>query len=577
MEVRQDKDFDGKELVKWLEDSTKFDGYQSRTRPAYAVENSRYYFEEGSNLQLLVIEGTEYYWSEPVCGLRNRELDSCGSSTNVQLDREYLKRVYESVQTLEQYHNVLNLGYLMLIGVTPEGNGMACCDFIGISRGMLKSFFLYLGGKRFQTREVQLHKEFYTRMCRTELGEYRHQCVKRLDRVQTNLSHQTMSKKTCEFYEAKVNVDSYYTTTVLGRLNDAVAVMTNLQETEIVIPGDGFGVFSRVAQIFGKQVVSGESSLLMVSVAGELGTSLVREDGISTVQRGISKFGSNVLVFISFLWAVAPEIYRYCIQHGYRVLVYDTYLYYPLSSTLAEYSSQYLRGNIGIKWYGSAISLSEKLRETGHKPMLTQLVRGPLFIDSVKAVRQMAIYSEMYPDAIQISKRSLIKTEELVEMSYFHKFRVVDSRPVVWLIRCPHHRPDSGGVVFDLDNWSSLSDEIQINKMIIGHVPERLIKEYFPLADLRVEKPQPKSMRTKRKKPRKIPMIVEGSKVIGLQTVRFVQGNKYYMASRSVLRPFVAPLFDDGEVKLVWLQKLAYVYEYSDMPHKFVSYHLNAG
>jgi len=465
----------------------------------------------------------------------------------------------------------------MLIGVTPDGYGMASCDFVGISRKLLKAFFLYLGGKKLVTQPLEYSKGFYTRMCRTEMGDYRHKCIQRLEKVQDLVSHQVQSKKEVTFYDNYVNIETYYSNTITGRLDDAVAIMTNLQENELVIPGDGFGVFTQVAQIYGKQVVSGEKSLAMVAIAGQLGTSLVREDGIHTIERGVQKFGTRVLILLSFLWTIAPQIYRYCIQHSYRVLVYDTYIYYPLSTSLMEYGSEYLRGSEGIKWYGSIITLSEKLKETGKKPMMTQLVRGPLFIDSVKAVRQLAIYSELYPDKIQISEKSLIPKDELREMSAFHKFLVVQSKPVVWLIRCPHHRPDSGGIVFDLDNWSSLSDQIQVNKMIIGHVPERLIKGYFPLADLRVEMPRPKAMRSKRKKQHKIPMVVEGSKVVGLQTVRFIQNNKYYMASRSVLKPHVSPIFDDGEVKLVWLQKLAYVYEYSDMPHKFVSYHLNAG
>lgn len=76
MEIRQEKELRESEMLKWLEDDHKFDGFHIRSRPSYTEEGSKYYYEEGSDQQLLMIEGTEFYWSEPVCGLRDRETDS---------------------------------------------------------------------------------------------------------------------------------------------------------------------------------------------------------------------------------------------------------------------------------------------------------------------------------------------------------------------------------------------------------------------------------------------------------------------------------------------------------------------
>jgi len=338
--------------------------------------------------------------------------------------------------------------------------------------------------------------------------------------------------------------------------------------------------FTQIARIQGKQVISGDSSKVMVSWASKLGVELVCETGIQTINRGIQAFGVTALVLVSFLWAVAKDVLKYCVQQDLRFLVYDTYQYFPGASKLKEYGSGILRGTKGIGWLNIPFNLSEDRPLKGDKPMLTEIVKGPIFFDSAKGVRQISMYSEMYPGKIDVSSWSLIPSDELYEMSVIHNFNIVDARPVIWFVRCPHN--SGNGISYDLDTWQLIPWTVKISDMIIGSVSAQSVIDLFvrdmnnrPLVDKpRVGRPGIKQ----KKKGRAVDPYIVDREFISNSSMWFRRGNKYYVKSACVIRPPPAVLYDDGDLKLVWLKAVSYIYELHDSdPNKgFVSYSLKS-
>jgi len=403
------------------------------------------------------------------------------------------------------------------------------------------------------------------------VGQYRERCVVVLESVQKMGVLPSFLKSDPSTYLKNNLIASYYNETILGRFDDAVALISNIDEPNLIIPGDGFGVFTKIGLLFGKNIVSGESSKAMVKWAKKSGSILVHEDGVGTVKRGIDRFGSGALILISFLWSVACEIIEYCYDHDYRVLVYDKFIYFKGSSKLIGYGSPILRGVRGIKWLNLPMKLSEEYVLKGHKPMLAELMRGPLFFDSVKSIQQISTYCEMYPDKVRVSLDSRIDHVELYEMSRIHHFLLVEDRPVIWFVRCPHNA--GSGLTYDVDLWQVVPHIMDINSMVIGTVPMDHMSELCP------QRLITKGGTVKGNKHEKVKIITRprgiNGKIISKQNMRFKSGKKYYMKASARLIPHVRPIYVDDKVQLVWLRHRSYVYEECDSMTKYVRYVIN--
>jgi hypothetical protein len=311
----------------------------------------------------------------------------------------------------------------------------------------------------------------------------------------------------------------------------------------------------------------------MVQWAKKTGVHLEHEDGIKTIQRGVSRFGVDCLVLISFLWTVARHVIEYCYSHKLRVLIYDKFIYYKGSSELVNYGSALLRGVRGIKWQNCPITLREGYEITGHKPMLEELMRGPLFFDAVKGIQQMSLYCEMYPNKVCVSMSSKIDPVELREMSLIHHFRLVDEKPVIWFVRCPHNA--GPGLTYDIDKWEIIASPFDINACIIGSVPVAHMVDLFP------QKLITKGGTVKGPKGRKrtkiiVPPRTFGAKIVSKQNMKFRTDRKYYLNVKARLIPEVRPIYVDDVVQLVWLRGTTYQYEEGNTKSKFISYTLNA-
>lgn len=545
-------------------------------QPHFSVDTGEYYCEQTSNVGEVICEETRFTWGYPYVGFRDKANDNVMGHDATGVGRDgihyYLQLIYDNVLNLDDYNRVLNHGYLLHIGRAFIGLQLACCDLSDIPKQRLKGFFLRLGQKKYNlVPKIEKEAVYLVKPVSSIVGQYRERCVVVLESVQKMGVLPSILKSDPSIYLKDNLIASYYNETILGRFDDAVALISNIDEPNLIIPGDGFGVFTKIGLLFGKNIVSGESSKIMVKWAKRSGSILVHEDGIGTVKRGIDRFGPGALILLSFLWSVAREIIEYCYDHDYRILVYDKFIYFKGSSKLIGYGSPILRGVRGIKWLNLPMKLSEEYVLKGHKPMLAELMRGPLFFDSVKSIQQISTYCEMYPDKVRVSLDSRIDCVELYEMSRIHHFLLVEDRPVIWFVRCPHNA--GSGLTYDVDRWQVIPHIMDINSMVIGTVPMDHMSELCP------QRLITKGGTVKGNKHEKVKIITRprgtNGKIISKQNMRFKLGKKYYMKASARLTPHVRPIYVDDKVQLVWLKHRSYVYEERDSMTKYVRYVIN--
>jgi len=540
---------------------------------AFLSDTGYYYLDFTGILNKVVCDQRVMYWSSPFVGPRLSKLnvlkiDRVGLLPDV--DKAYLKSLYDKVLTLDDYEAVSNHMYVLQYGGPRVGKNLAFCDLSGYSMYLLKGFLLTLSQKKFPSRPKSLDpNQIHVLKVDSELVKYRRKINLKLQSIQKVGVPFTMLKNDPTLYVDSARVSAYFYSTALGRMRDAVSIMSNLDESSLVIPADGFGIFTQVARNFGKEVVSGDSSHVMVKFAKDLGTDLVCEDGIETIRRGVKMFGQKVLIFLAFTWNVASHLIQMCVSSGYRILVYEKYLYYVSSSLLVEYNSSILKGTRGIKWLGIPMKLSESMKYHVDKPMLSELTKGPMYFDSEKGVRQISVYSELYPGKLVVSTQSSILSSDLYEMSQLHLFVLTPANPKVRLIRCPHNC-NSETVNWDLDTWKLLSIPIDINKMILGCVSYADLRELFSVPFVSTSSAKVTSPKNRKKRVTK--PIVMNRKLVSPSNFKIFMGAKYYMRSDAQLVPEVRPLFDNGKVKLVWLRLNAYTYIEDGGDNKFVRY-----
>jgi len=541
--------------------------------PQFTTNTVEYLGEMTNVVGQIIFEDEKFHWGLPYVGFRE-DFRSQSDLIQKQKNKEYLAKVYGSVKTVADYDAVLNHGYVLQIGQKFKSHVLACCDLSGISRYELKGFFLSLGQKKLVEKEEFVKETLYQSLpVLTPMGKYRQQCVEMVDGIRQKGVVPKVEKGIIDTYTDSEKAQSYLSETLIGHLDDAVAILSNIDEPTIVIPGDGYGVFTQVARLLGKEVVSGDSSREMVKLALKLGTVIQCEDALKTVERGFRKFGKTCLVLISFLWTVVPAFISHCMEQGYRVLVYDKYLYYKGSSKLKSYGNELLRGVNGIGWLGLPFKLSEDHPLIGHKPMLTELMKGPLFFDSIKGLRQISMYAEMYPDQIQVSDQSKVDPGELYEMSQIHKFRVVKSKPVVWFVRVPHN--GGNGLVYDVDKWEVVPQTLDINAHLLGSVRADHMESLFGKHTLVA---RGRGMGRGRGGARKVTTTprMAGNAMVSKQNRKFKLGRKYYMKASAKLTPYVKPLYKDDKVQVVWLRQGNYVYEEDIQKKTYVRCELSA-
>jgi len=523
-----------------------------------------YYGRFTNECQVFIQAKKRFEWSTPIGGLHEE-----GEMLSEDYWRQYFKYVYSLVQTKADYDAVMNHRMLMYLGGKLIGDRIASCDFSRAPLKLLMGFFLYLGQKKIDIVEPKKETPiYYIQDVKGPLGIFREKIVKRIDKYLVSGIDAKPNKKLQDTYESNQGLAEYFVEVGLGRIEDGVGIFMNLNTSNIIIPGDGCGIFSGVANALGKTVVSGDISRPMVEFARDLGVPMVVENGVMTIERGLKQFKEDYVILISFLWKLAPSIINYCVEKDLKFLVYDKFIYYRDSSKHIEYGSSVLRGVRGLGWKGLPIKLSEETKAHGSKPLLTEIVKGPLFFDSLKGLRQLAIYSEMYPFRIVVSTKSKVSSIELYEMSIIHKFELTNDEPKVWLVRCPHNA--GKGLSYDVDTWEVLKQSVDINAMVIGAVSQR-VTNLFPVAPY-TQEIKGKSSKVVRKHPVKFAARIVDSKVISNQIKTFVAGKKYYVPAKAVLVPYVEPLYQDSWVKLVWLRGPSYTYEFGDGEVKFVKF-----
>lgn len=542
--------------------------------PLFSDDKGVYYLQPQTSLNFFVSNGYRCEWVEPNVGFREYCVDADGLVVpDKVMENSYFARVYAAVITRNHYEQLANHLYLMQYGGQLVGSRVMACDFSGITKSRLKGFILWVGQKRFETIQAdELDERYYVRGLPTPIEEYRSVVVQKLESVQKNIFQGSLVKNDARIYYEPHKIATYFRSIALGRVNDASYIFSNLETTNVIIPGDGFGIFTEMGRLMGKNVISGEKSVEMVKFARTLGTELVCEDGINTVLRGFEKFGIDSVVFISFLWTMQKELFFEVRKLGMKMLVYDKFIYYSGSSQMQSYGSRVLRGDVGIGWKGYPIELSEEINYHIDKPLLTEITKGNLYVDSFKGLRQLILYSEMYPSKLRITKQSCINPIELFEISMIHKFQLVDGNPSVRLIRCPHN---ARGLSWDIDTWTIIALPLDVNKYIIGSIPREDILELFdqPLISKGIGS-KGKGSKRKRKKI-VVPPHVSKQHVVSNQTICFHAGGKYYLKSVAKLTPYVRPIFDNGKVQLVWLRGGTYVYE-EDQPNVYVRYQLSS-
>jgi len=536
-----------------------------------------YFVDETVDENVLKNEKNKFQWyGTPVGFMRHEELGKMDEKSQKQWYKLYYENLSRCVLTKRDYDAVENHSFLMHYGGQKRGEEIYRCDFSGLSRGIVQYFLLQLSQKKFLT-ESDKEKEvpYYPRVVLSEMGQFRAVVVKKLEQTELKKSQDYLEKNNTMTYNDDQSVKSYFDRTALGRLNDATMLMTNIDESSLIIPGDGYGVFTKVAQLTGKEVVSGEISRKIVNLAKSLGVELECEEGEKSIERGIEKFGLDCLILVSFLWSVAPKILEYISRKQYRVLVYDKFIYYKGSSDHVEYGSRVVRGVRGINWRGVPIKMSEEVNYHIDKPLLTEIVKGVLWFDSIKGIRQIAMYSEMYPNKLKVSKSSKVSRVELREMSLIHKFSLVEEEeePKVWLVRCPHNA--GKGLSYDIDLWRLISDPINVNKMIIGSVPTSYTTKLFSRDLVSKGSGKANSHRKVAKKNVCAPRQ-HLDEIVSLQNMRFEKLKKYYLKSGARLTPSVRPIYDDGIVQLVWLRGGTYLYEEGDSQTKYINFTLTS-
>jgi len=558
----------------------EWDGVWARTIKIWHGESSNflrncgsYFVQETMREDVLRSEKQEILWyGDPVGFIEQDSLSQMDESQK----RTYYKNYYEllktRIQSQRDYDAVQNHSYLMHYGGVLKSKELYRCDFSSFPMSIVQYFLLQLSQVKFGLPVPEVKEEKYEpKVVLSEMGQFRAKVVAKIEETESKKSQVYLEKDNTMTYYRDETVKMYFDRTAMGRLNDAASLMTNLVETQLIIPGDGYGIFTKVGQLSGKEIISGEVSRKMVNLANDLGVKLECEEGIKTIERGIEKFGTACLIFVSFLWTIAPKILDYVSQKHYRVLVYDKYLYYKGSSEHVEYGSRLLRGTRGTEWRGVPIKMSEETEYHVDKPMLTEITKGVLWFDSVKALRQIALYSEMYPWKIKVASTSKIKPVDLKEMSLIHKFLVVNDKPKIWLVRCPHNA--GNGLTYDVDLWKVVPDPVDVNKMIIGSIDTQHVQSLF-LRKL-VSKGTGNRKRKIKKKHVSEPRI-NLSETISLQNTNFKKMSKYYLKSSAKLTPSVRPIFDDGVVQMVWLRGGTYVYEEGDSQTKYVNFVLTS-
>jgi hypothetical protein len=553
--------------VEWKKGLSRIQG----KRPNFKEETGTYYLDSLYDNTIFQIDDVEFRWTYPVCGLREKEIDQkTGLSMNIDLDKAYMRKVYGQVVTKEDYEAVSNHAYLMMFHGKPGPTRAAACDFSGFRKAQLLGFLLQLSQKKFVERKEEEEEVYYVKPVLTSVEKLRVLVVAEME-AEPKLDVTYFRKNDPETYFDTLSSRTYYRATCLGRLTDAVQIFQNLKETQLIIPGDGYGIFTAVGRLMGKEIVSGDSSVQMIKIAEKLEVEIRLETAEMTVDRGIEKFGPHALIFLSFLWAVASSIFAYCRRSGYRVLVYDKYTYYPGASEHIEYGSKLLRGPIDLEWRGLRMELSERQIEKGQKPLLTEIVKGPLSFDHIKGIKQIAIYSEMYPMKLKVSVYTEIPKKELQEMAIRHKFLIVKTCPLITIVRLWHNsRPN---LSYDVDNWSIIPWTIDISKLIIGSVDQAALRILF--GD-RIKKVEPVSSKAKigKKRVSLQPPFEEGTKFISGQNVVFVANRKYYLDRRVVLEPEEPNLYRDEYLRVVWLKRSRYKYELDKGINSYTAYNL---
>jgi len=527
------------------------------SRKLVFTDDSQYYYEVDNNRNCIRVggmdmltNGRKMYWSYPLVRRKEKELDT------LEKQQGYLKQVYDQTLTCHDYDAVLNHGHLMRHGGVLRGENVAAVNFRNIPRALMKVFYLRLGNKKLLGEEIPVEERQEVPVPQSTMGVYREKCVDIQNEAYAMglIADDHWSEQ--QTYENKAMVRSYYCRTVTNRLDDAKMIMVNLNELNLIIPGDGYGVFSQMAIMTGKTVVSGDKSEQMVQLAQELGTDMKCETAQETILRGIEQFGRGALIFIAFLNSLVPGLMMWCVDQGYRILVYERYPYYSGSSKLREYGSKILRGVEGINWRGCILNLHEERFGKVKNPMLTQIVRGPIYIDSIRFIFQIAIYSESYPGQIVISRQSNVPVEELEEASRFHGIKLVDDDPKVAFVRSYHNARQCD--TYDADTWVRVPMQVTPAHILLGAVDrgylEKLMKYVKFVGPLR------KGKRKKKNQMNRGAVLVDQANLVPNGHNTFVMGQKYYISALARLVPYVKPIYKDKVVQLVWLKTLTYKY-----------------
>lgn len=541
----------------------------------FSKDCGSYFMEDTTPKGSIRTASRVFKWvGNPTGFLQYHDLEGMLDCAQKMVYKSLYNKLKDNVNTLEDYYAVENHSALMHYGGQMRGTSLYRCDFSGMSRSVVQNILLLLSQKKFDVSpKVDVVPIPNSTPMRSPMSLYRSRVIRKLEMLEKTQATYLLKKHDPMMYYHEDSVLQYFKETAQNRLSDAISIMSNLNVTNVIIPGDGFGFFSQVAKYLHKNVVSGESSRMMVGVAAELGTELTCENGISTINRGFEKYGTDCVVFVSFLWAVAPDVIDYGRSLGLRMLNYDKFLYYRGSSDHVEYGSRALRGSKELPWHGLPIKLSEEKNYHTDKPLLTEIMKGPLYFDSLKGLRQLVLYSEMYPFKIQISKESKILASDLQEASKLHSFLLVDKKPCVWLVRCPHNA--GKGLAYDIDTWKIIPSPVDINPHIIGSVSSVHLKKIFSRMIVSHGSGKSSKHRKGTKNTTTVPREYSGE-MVSLQNVKFIRNTKYYMKSMVTLTPPVRTIFDDGIVQLVWLKSGTYYYEEDYGAKKYVGFTLSS-
>jgi len=575
----------------WVENLDKFLLCGSDFVTDYSIDDTIYYFDRTDSKYVVRTKRQEYTWTGPIVGFRDKfRIKGTMKVVSGRDDMEYLREVLGAIKTNEDARAVMNHRGLLRLGCTGIGDKIACIDLEGIPKSTLTGFFLCISQKRYSDAvivPVKVPVPVVLSPVLAPIDQFRRKVVELVVSIESGKKLQHVPAGEPSTYEHRLTSEMYIRETAIKHLNDAVEIVSNIECDKIIIPGDGIGVFTQVARIMGKDVVSGDSSSHMVDIACGLGiTNYKQEHGIDTIERAVNEFNSRVqsdedsesagdvkdtpsyevVVFLSFLWKLAPDILLYCRANCLPYIVYDTSSYYPGSSEMVDLGNNILKCTKGVRWAHRRVKLREMKYVYDHKPMIDKIGSGVIYFDSVKGLRQVFPYTEINPGLVRVSRKSLQSGDDpgsddgrLVEMSKIHKFELVDCVPDVRFLRIPHNV--GPGLNYDIDTWKLFDGLIDIADNIVGNVRIDYVQElYGSLVGAGMRKAGGGG-RTKHLVSRK-KAYVDGRYYLPRPGKRYFQNSKYYIMAAAQMIPVPKILWTNGKLSLVWLVADHYGYDY---------------